>query len=164
MRSIGKAITKFPRVQNYKYCVTAPLIRNGLIGLSQSLQRSYEKERFRNMHDMNSSRRDFIKRAGIAAAGLLVAPYLKPSGIYAYGHKQVSSYLATVAITNTINTPADIYVYDDAGGGVKQKVQYLFDQLGGISDLFSSGKKVVIKINLTGGSGNATNSKLNEFL
>ena len=120
-----------------------------------------KKKDLENMHEMNSSRRDFIKRAGIAAAGLLVAPYLKPSGIYAYGHKQVSSYLATVAITNTINTPADIYVYDDAGGGVKQKVQYLFDQLGGISDLFSGGKKVVIKINLTGGSGNATNSKLN---
>ena len=112
-------------------------------------------------HGMNSSRRDFIKKAGTAVAGLFVAPYLKPSGILGYEHKRSSSYLATVAITNTINTPADSYIYDNADGGVLQKVQYLFEQLGGISDLFSNGKKVVIKINLTGGSGNATNDKLN---
>jgi uncharacterized protein (DUF362 family) len=109
---------------------------------------------------MNSSRRDFIKKAGTAVAGLFVVPYVKPSGIFAYNHKQVSSYLATVAITNTRNTPADSYVYEDANGGVIQKVQYLFDQIGGISDLFSNGKKVVIKINLTGGSGSSTDAKL----
>jgi uncharacterized protein (DUF362 family) len=114
-----------------------------------------------NFHGTNSSRRDFIKKAGTAVAGLFVAPYLKPSGILGYDHKKTSSYLATVAITNTLNTPADTYIYDDANGGIIQKVQYLFDQLGGISDLFSKGKKVAVKINLTGGSGNATNSKLN---
>ena len=114
-----------------------------------------------NFDNVNSSRRDFIKKAGTAVAGLLVVPYLRPSGIFAYNYKQNSSYLATVAITNTINTPADSYTYDDVNGGVLQKVQYLFEQLGGISDIFSSGKKVVIKINLTGGSGNATNPKLN---
>jgi uncharacterized protein (DUF362 family) len=114
-----------------------------------------------NFHVKYSSRRDFIKKAGTAVAGLFVAPYLKPSGIFAYDHKKVSSYLATVAITNTLNTPADSYIYDDANGGVLQKVQYLFEQLGGISDIFNTGKKVAVKINLTGGSGNATNSKLN---
>ncbi|HVO73624.1 MAG TPA: DUF362 domain-containing protein [Ignavibacteriaceae bacterium] len=114
-----------------------------------------------NSNQMNPSRREFLKKAGSAVAGLLVIPYLKPSGIFAYNHKRVSSYLATVAITNTLNTPADSYSYDDAGGGVLQKVEYLFNELGGISDIFSSGKKVVIKINATGGSGSATNSKLN---
>lgn len=113
-----------------------------------------------NFHSTNSSRREFIKKAGTAVAGLFVVPYLKPSGIFAYNHKKASSYLATVAITNTLNTPADSYIYDDDNGGVLQKVHYLFDQLGGISDLFSEGKKVAIKINTTGGSGNATNSKL----
>ena len=115
--------------------------------------------------EMNSSRRKFIKTVGTAAAGLLVVPYLKPSGVLAYNHKRSSSYLATVAITNTNPksgaTPADSYVYDDAAGGVLQKVQYLFGQIGGISDLFSAGKKVVIKINLTGGSAYAGNSLLN---
>jgi uncharacterized protein (DUF362 family) len=43
---------------------------------------------------------------------------------------------------------------------VKQRVQHLFDSLGGISDLFSAGKKAAIKLNLTGGSGSAGNTKL----
>jgi uncharacterized protein (DUF362 family) len=115
-----------------------------------------------NSHGMNSSRRNFIKKASTAVAGLFVVPYLKPPGVFSYNHKQDSSYLTTVAITSTINTSADSYIYDDeVNKGVKQKVQYLFDMLGGISDLFSNGKKVVIKINLTGGSGSATNPKLN---
>jgi uncharacterized protein (DUF362 family) len=118
------------------------------------------KKGIEDLHSVNSSRRDFMRKASTAVAGLLVVPYLKPSGILAYGHKQDFSYLATVAITNTLNTPADSYTYDDAGGGVKQKVEYLFDQLGGISDLFSNGKRVAIKINLTGGSGSARDPKL----
>ncbi len=119
------------------------------------------KKNTANFDGMNSSRRDFIKKAGTAVAGLFVAPYILPSGVFAYQHKKDSSYLATVAITNTLNTPANSYIYDDVNGGVKQKTQYLFEQLGGISDLFSNGKKVVIKINLTGGSGNAFDPKLN---
>ena len=115
-------------------------------------------------HGMNSSRRDFVKQVGAAAAGLLVVPYLKPSGVFAYTRTEDASFLATVAISNSANTPADTYVYDDAGGGVKQKVKYLLDlldqnQSGGVSSLFSKGKKVAIKINLTGGSGNAASFK-----
>ena len=103
-------------------------------------------------HGMNSSRRDFVKQVGAAAAGLLVVPYLKPSGVFAYTRTEDASFLATVAICNSANTPADTYVYDDAGGGVKQKVKYLLDlldqnQSGGVSSLFSKGKKVAIKIN-----------------
>jgi uncharacterized protein (DUF362 family) len=113
-----------------------------------------------NSRDINSSRRDFIKKTGTAVAGLFVAPYIMPSGILTYQHKKDSLYLTKVAITNTTGTPADSYIYNDANGGVKQKVEYLFEQLDGISDIFSSGKKVVIKINLTGGSANATNAKL----
>ena len=111
-------------------------------------------------HDLNSSRRNFIKHVGTAAAGLLVAPYLKPSGVFAYNHMQGSSFLATVAISNTTATPADNYLYDDASGGVKQKVKTILDLLnqnpaGAVSALFGTGKKVAIKINLTGGSGTA---------
>ncbi len=121
------------------------------------------KERATDCDGMNASRRNFIWRVGTAAAGLLVTPYLKPSGVMAYSHKLVSSPLATVAITNTTITPADSYVYDDAGGGVKQRVQYLVDllnQSGEVSSLFTKGKKVVIKINLTGGSGSVGNAML----
>ena len=112
-----------------------------------------------NPSGMNSSRRSFIKTIGAAAAGLIVVPYLKPSGVFAYNHKGTSSYLATVAIANTNPksgpTPADSYVYDDASGGVKQTVQSLLSQLDGVSSLFSKGKKVAMKINMTGGSANA---------
>ena len=120
-----------------------------------------KKKNIKNLRGAGSSRREFLKKTSTAVAGLLVVPYLKPSGVFGYNHKQSSSYLATVAITNTKNTPAGSYVYDDVNGGVLQKVQYLFEQLGGISDLFGTGKKVVIKLNMTGGSGNATSPKLN---
>jgi len=118
-----------------------------------------------NLEDVKSSRRDFIKIAGTIGAGLLVVPYLKPSGVLAYDLRKNSSYLATVAVTNTTNTPADSYTYDDSNGGVKQKVKYLLDLLdqnesNGVSALFSKGKKVVIKINLTGGSGSVGSSML----
>src|SRR5512139_3917317 len=121
-----------------------------------------------NSDEMNSSRRNFIKKVSAAAAGLLLAPYVKPSGVFAYNHTQTSSFLATVAICDTANTPADSYVYDDAGGGVKQKVKYLLDlldqnQSGAVSALFSNGRKVAIKINLTGGSGSASSPKLGGY-
>ncbi len=116
------------------------------------------KNRVEDPHDAKTSRRDFIKIAGTVGAGLFVTPYLKPSRVFAYDLKQSSSYLATVAVTNTTNTPADSYTYDDVNGGVKQKVKYIFDLLdqndaNKVSALFSAGKKVVMKINLTGGSG-----------
>jgi uncharacterized protein (DUF362 family) len=107
--------------------------------------------------EANSSRRIFLKRLGAATAGMLVAPYIKPSGVFAYEYKNASSYLAQVALTQTINTQADNY--DPAS--VKAKVQYLFDTLGGISDVVKKGNKVAIKINLTGGSANATSPLLN---
>jgi uncharacterized protein (DUF362 family) len=114
-----------------------------------------------NNEGVSSSRREFIKKSSIAFAGLFTIPYLKPSGIFAYDLNKKFN-LSTVAITNTLNTPADNYVYDDVNGGVKQKMEYLFDQIGGISDLFGTDKKVVIKINLTGGSGSAANDKLKD--
>jgi len=104
----------------------------------------------------SSSRRIFLRRLGTATAGLLVVPYLKPSGVFAYDFNRPSSYLAHVAITGTLNTMADSYDY----ATVKTKVQYLFDTLGGISDVVKKGDKVGIKINLTGGSGNAGSSNL----
>jgi len=126
-----------------------------------------KKEHMTESHDTDSSRRNFIKHVGAAAAGLLVVPYLKPSGVFAYTRSEGSSFLATVAICNTATTPADSYVYDDAGGGVKQKVKYLLDlldqnQSGRVSSLFSKGKKVAIKLNLTGGSGSAASFKPNK--
>jgi uncharacterized protein (DUF362 family) len=125
-------------------------------------------ERVEGIKELNSSRRDFIKKIGTAAAGLMVAPYLKPSGVLAYDHKQVSAIRTTVAVCNTANTPADSYMYDDAGGGVRQKVKYVLDLLdqnmsGQVKALFSKGKKVAIKINMVGGSGNSSSPKLGQY-
>ena len=113
---------------------------------------------------VDASRRRFIMTLGTAAAGLAVVPRLTSSGILEFGRSMTPSYLAKVAMTNTTDTPADAYIYDDAGGGVKQKLEYLLDllnQSGDITALFSKGKKVVIKINLTGGSGSVGNALLN---
>lgn len=117
-----------------------------------------------DLENVKSSRRDFIKQAGTIGAGLLVVPYLRPSGVLAYDLKRTSSYLATVAVANTANTPADSYTYDDSDGGVKQRVKYVLDlldqnQSGNVLSLFSKGKKVAIKINLTGGSGSSSSFK-----
>ena len=70
-----------------------------------------------HLDDLNPSRRDFIKKAGAVGAGLLVVPYLKPSGVFAYNLKRTDSFLATVSLTNTTSTPADSYTYDDSNGG-----------------------------------------------
>jgi uncharacterized protein (DUF362 family) len=103
------------------------------------------------------SRRRFLKTLGTTTAGFVVAPYLMPSGVYAYRHTAAaSSYLARVAITQTVNTPADSY--DPAS--VKDRVRYLFETLGGVADVVKKGNKVAIKINLTGGSANAASPLL----
>jgi uncharacterized protein (DUF362 family) len=127
-----------------------------------------KKKDSENSNEINPSRRNFLKTLGTAAAGVIAAPYLKPSGIFGYNHNQIFSYLAMVAITNTTNTPADSYIYDDANGGVKQLVNSILslldqNQSGKVSALFSKSKKVAIKINLTGGSGNASSSKLGSY-
>ena len=88
------------------------------------------------------SRRSFINTLGATGGGILVAPYLKSDYILAYSHLAPNSYKARVAITQ-----ADAYTRSL----IKQKIQYLFGLLDGIGDLVSAGKKVAIKINLTGG-------------
>jgi uncharacterized protein (DUF362 family) len=120
------------------------------------------------LHPVSASRRDFIKTVGTAAAGLVAVPYVKASGVTGYNHQQLDGSPATVAVSDTTNTPADSYVYDDAAGGVLQKVKNLLDALdqeqgGAVAALFVKGKKVAIKINLTGGSGSASSSALGGY-
>jgi uncharacterized protein (DUF362 family) len=98
------------------------------------------------------SRRAFFTRAAASAAGLVLAPYLKPGRIFAYGKGGSASTLTQVAVTR-----ADNY----ARLFIKQRVQHLFESLGGIGDVVKPGDKVAIKINLTGGSGSAFSPKLN---
>jgi len=90
------------------------------------------------------SRRRFLRTVSATTAGLLAAPYISSTNIFAYGHEENSSYLTKVAITKADNYERTF---------VKQKVQYLFKMIDGITDIVKPGNKVGIKINLTGGGG-----------
>lgn len=79
---------------------------------------------------------------GATSAGLFLAPYISSTNIFANGLAGKSSYLSKVAITRADN-------YNRLF--IKQKVQYLFELIDGITDIVKTGNKVAIKINLTGG-------------
>ncbi|UCE05588.1 MAG: DUF362 domain-containing protein [bacterium] len=98
------------------------------------------------------SRREFLNTLGLTTAGLLVAPSIKSINFDAYGHEADSSFLTQVAVTEADNYDRSL---------IKQKVQHLFESIDGIGDVVKPGNKVGIKINLTGGSGYASNPKLN---
>jgi uncharacterized protein (DUF362 family) len=104
-------------------------------------------------NDANSkfSRRKFLQTLGTTTAGLMAAPFIKSSNIFAYAHKKNTTFLAQVAVTQADNYNRVL---------IKQKVQHLFESIGGISDVIKPGNKVAVKINLTGGSGNANDPKL----
>jgi uncharacterized protein (DUF362 family) len=96
------------------------------------------------------SRRNFLGTLGVSTAGLFISPYLKSGSLFASDLFGASS-LAQVAITSATGYDRTV---------IKQKVQYVLNLIGGVGDLFSSGEKVGIKINLTGGSSYAYNSML----
>jgi uncharacterized protein (DUF362 family) len=87
------------------------------------------------------SRRKFLAAAGVTAAGIIAATFnrLRAGTIW-----PGQSFTSQVAVTQATD-------YLDAAL-IKQKVQHLFESLGGIQDVVSAGDKVAIKINLTGGS------------
>jgi hypothetical protein len=90
------------------------------------------------------SRRRFLGAPGTASAGLLLAPHMKSSGLFAGDLFSRSSYLAQVALTRATT-------YDRTT--IKERVQHLFESIDGIGDVVKPGDKVAIKLNLTGGGG-----------
>lgn len=100
-------------------------------------------------HPYRLTRRDFMAIMGLTTAGVLV----RKTGM-AQPLKLLSGddrYLTKVAATQCFSYDQDL---------IKQKVDYLFQQLGGISDVVGPGDKVAIKINLTGGSSWANDPNL----
>jgi uncharacterized protein (DUF362 family) len=93
-------------------------------------------------HPYRFSRRDFMALAGLSATGMLLrsSAFSMPLRSKSSGG---SRYLTQVAVTQAEH-------YEQAL--MKQKIQHLFDSLGGISDVVGPGDRVAIKINLTGGS------------
>ena len=97
----------------------------------------------------NVSRRDFLRLAGVTAAGLLVAS-CKPSPATQSSvlDKAVesgagsSNHRYQVAIGKADSYDREL---------VRNKVAELIDHIGGLGDVISSGDSVAIKVNLTGG-------------
>ncbi|MDZ7271197.1 MAG: DUF362 domain-containing protein [candidate division KSB1 bacterium] len=96
------------------------------------------------------SRRQFLSAFASAGAGLFLSPFLK-STLKTWAHPVVAPLSATVAVTQAESYERTL---------VRRKVEHLFDALGGISDMFGAGSRVVIKVNLTGGSGSAGSARL----
>lgn len=94
------------------------------------------------------SRQEFLGTVGLTSAGLLVAPILPRANA---AIRESTAYSTQVAVTQADNYNRQL---------IKQKVQHLFESIGGISDVVKPGDKVAIKINLTGGSGSALSSRL----
>jgi uncharacterized protein (DUF362 family) len=103
-------------------------------------------KRLNDTSPKNISRRKFINTLGATTAGLLIAPYVRSDNIFAYGHDALSPFVSMVGITR-----ADKY----ERSFVREKVELLFESIGGISDVVKPGDKVALKINLVGGSGSA---------
>jgi uncharacterized protein (DUF362 family) len=87
------------------------------------------------------SRRDFLHGLGVAAAGLAVASCApksaNPSSSGAKGQPIVG-----IAKADSYDPKL-----------VKKQVQKILDEIGGVADVLAHGKRVAIKVNLTGGTG-----------
>lgn len=94
------------------------------------------------------SRRKFLKDTGVVSTGLALAPFGRTRKLHA-AHQEYSAQVAATLADN----------YERAF--IKQKVQHLFEALGGISDIVKAGDKVAMKINITGGSEYVGNPRLN---
>lgn len=106
---------------------------------------------FRFWHPRHS-RREFISTMGMALAGVLISRYGLSNNLIGLPGFLKGSRSNMVAATMSENYESTF---------IRQRVEHLFDSLGGISDIVQPGDKVGIKINLTGGSGWANDPQLN---
>ncbi|MDZ7373531.1 MAG: DUF362 domain-containing protein [candidate division KSB1 bacterium] len=104
----------------------------------------------RDQPDGGISRRTFLRWVGLAGAGMVVGRSWA-SGSTVAERAGTRGGATLVAVT-------EVSTYERAL--IRQKVQHLFESLGGISDLVGPGTKVAIKLNLTGGSGTAYHFRL----
>jgi uncharacterized protein (DUF362 family) len=98
------------------------------------------------------SRREFINTMGVALAGVLISRYGLSNNLIGLHGILKGTRSNMVAATIADNYESTF---------IRQRVEHLFDSLGGISDVVQPGDKVGIKINLTGGSGWANDPMLN---
>ena len=94
-------------------------------------------------HSQALSRRDFLRDAGLAAAGLLAAGCRKATPA------ALQQALATVGTWPTV---AIATARDYSRDQIYARVRDLLDAIGGLDDVVSRGDRVAIKVNLTGGT------------
>jgi uncharacterized protein (DUF362 family) len=97
----------------------------------------------RHCHRYRRSRRDFLGQFSAAAAGFIVGGLGGFAPVYGASPQRSSA----VALTR---------LEGYAPYGLKNALQAMFSDLGGLSDIIKPGDHVGIKINLTGGHGSAT--------
>ena len=90
------------------------------------------------------SRRDFLRSMSAATAALLVGGVANRQ---LFGSPMAGNSLVATATATS---------YDRAL--IRQLMENMFSNLGGLGDLIKSGDSVAIKINLTGGQGSASSS------
>jgi uncharacterized protein (DUF362 family) len=105
-----------------------------------------DKNNHRSCSGKNFSRRNFLSAIGVATAGIAVNSFSRTNNLYALTNRANKYDGVQVAITEA---------FDYNRTTIKQKVQHLFESLGGISDVIHAGDKVALKINITGGMGGA---------
>jgi uncharacterized protein (DUF362 family) len=96
----------------------------------------------RHAHPSGMDRRQFIRTAGLAAAGLAVAG-CQPK-VPDVVSKENAKAVVAIAKANSYDPKL-----------VKKQVQAMLDGIGGLSDILAHGNRVAIKINLTGGTSSA---------
>jgi len=99
----------------------------------------------------NYSRRSFIGTLGASVVGFYAATSGILNPLKGFGNNSGLEYTTQVAATL-----ADTYETSI----IRDKVERLFESLGGISDIVSPGDKVAVKINLTGGMNCANHENL----
>jgi uncharacterized protein (DUF362 family) len=97
------------------------------------------------------SRRKFMTRMGMLSAGMMISRYGLSENLLKMPGNLILPGSNMVAVTQGDNYESTF---------IRNRVEHLFDSLGGISDVVQPGDKVGIKINLTGGSGWANNANL----
>lgn len=91
--------------------------------------------------DHRITRRNFLQTAGLAAAGILAAA-CQPASSGVTGASTANA-KATVAIAKANSYDRKL---------IRQQVQAMLDNIGGLGDVLAHGNRVAIKINLTGGT------------
>ncbi len=99
---------------------------------------------FQNRHYSSGNsvnRREFLYGVSVTASGLAIASCAPQFATQSSGSNAIGQPVVAIAKASRYDLK-----------GVKQQVQKMLDEIGGIADVISHGKRVAIKVNLMGGT------------